>query len=531
MKKIFYLVIAVLLFTSCDLTEHPYNIGESTLIDAPDGAQLTVNAAYGAFWTYSYTQYYANYANFDSDYGNALGWLLGNYGGGVLDSYWSGGIYQIYYQIIARANYAIDTIPLMMATPEAERNQCLGEAYFIRAFMYFEIVRCWGKVPLRLTFHSNQDMERSSVKAVCEQIISDLTTADRLMNQYGMAEWGRANKVAAKLLLAKVYATIGSASLASKGVQMKTDVKGEKKTFTTKAVPGYESYDPNECYAEVKRLCDEVIARRDKEFGLQPNYQSIWGGANRKNKEFVWGIPGNQNAKTQLGVYYSAICYGGYGWAGISKYLYDLYEKGDNRGKYGVFHYSKQVISETAQWFRFPDDSAYATGPDGKPTVYNSNSDMPFVTKWYTGDVVSPTPDYGAVANKDQDLTLLRFCEAYLLRAEAFNELDQPSQALADLKVIRDRAEASDKSSLIDKVDIRSAILEERALEYAAEFNRRYDLLRWGLYLDVMNATQSIPTTNNNINKTRDQRGLLWAIPLIEINNNKLCGTENNPGY
>lgn len=534
MKKIICLLAVLVTFVSCSLDETPYTIGEETLKNSSDGAELIANGVYGAFWSTNYTGYYPGYADYDSDHGNALGWLLGSYGSGVLDNYLAGGIYQIYYQIVARANYAIEMIPQFVGTPEAERNQLLGEAYFIRAFMYFEILRCWGRVPLRLQFHGPNDMPRSSVKEVAEQIIWDLREADRLMNQWGMTSdrWGRANKTAAKLLLARVYASLGASALAAQGVQMKVDIKGTKQTFTTRAVAGYEEFDWRTCYEEVKKLCDEVIERRGMEFDLRPNYQSIWGNANRRNCEFVWGIAADKDHKQpHLSYYYTAIYYGGYGWAGFSRYLYDLYEPNDNRCKYGVFHYSKQLIQDDAQWYRFPDDPAYAIAPDGKPTVYDSNSDMPFTTKWYVGDVTNPTPDSGPVAYQDQDMPLLRYCEAYLLRAEALNELDEPTLALADLKVIRDRAEASDRSGLTDKTDIRSAILEERALEYVAEFNRRYDLLRWGLYLDVMNATQSIPTTNNTINKTRDQRGLLWAIPLIEINNNKLCGTDNNPGY
>lgn len=534
MRKILFIIIASFAFWSCDLTEKSYSIDESTLKAAPDGAELIANGVYGAFWQTGYTHYYAGYADYDSDHGNALGWLLGSYGSGVLDNYLSGGIYQIYYQIVARANYAIEAIPEFTGTPEVKRNQLLGEVYFIRAFMYFEILRCWGKVPLRVSFNGPNDMPRASVKEVAEHIISDLNKADNLMSEWGMTAttWGRANKTAVKLLLARVYASIGASALAKTGVEIKVDIKGTKTNFITKAVAGYESFNATECYEQVEKLCNEVIARRDKEFGLQADYQSIWGNANRRNKEFVWGVAGSPSYKFgHLSYYYTAIYYGGYGWAGFSKYLYDLYESSDNRGIHGVFHYSKQLISDDAPWYRFPDDQAYAISPDGKPTIFDSNSSMPFTTKWYVGDVANPTTDSGPVGYQDQDMPLIRYCDAYLLRAEALNELDRPQQALADLKVIRDRANASDRSALTSKVDIRSAILEERALEFVAEFNRRYDLLRWGLYLDVMNATQSIPTTNNNINKTRDQRGLLWAIPLTEINSNKLCGKENNPGY
>ena len=69
-------------------------------------------------------------------------------------------------------------------------------------------------------------------------------------------------------------------------------------------------------------------------------------------------------------------------------------------------------------------------------------------------------------------------------------------------------------------------------MEFMQEFNRKFDLLRWGLYLDVMNKTQSvrIQGTGLSISKVRQPRSILYAVPLNEINNNRLFG-PNNSGY
>ena len=130
-------------------------------------------------------------------------------------------------------------------------------------------------------------------------------------------------------------------------------------------------------------------------------------------------------------------------------------------------------------------------------------------------------------------MILIRFIELYLLRAEAYNELDFPDKALADVDVVRARAKADLLSGTTsDKTEIRSLILQERAMEFMQEFNRKFDLLRWGLYLDVMNATQSvrIQGTGLSISKVRQPRSILYAVPLNEINNNRLFG-PNNSGY
>ena len=127
---------------------------------------------------------------------------------------------------------------------------------------------------------------------------------------------------------------------------------------------------------------------------------------------------------------------------------------------------------------------------------------------------------------------MIRYVESYLLRAEALNELNKHDEALADLDVVRARAKASLLSGTTsDKTEIRSYILRERGLEFVQEFNRKFDLLRWGLYLDVMNKTAAVQIQGGStISKVRQSRSLLYAVPLNEINNNKLFGT-NNPGW
>ena len=83
-----------------------------------------------------------------------------------------------------------------------------------------------------------------------------------------------------------------------------------------------------------------------------------------------------------------------------------------------------------------------------------------------------------------------------------------------------------------DKVLLRSSIYQERALEFALEFNRKFDLLRWGLYLKVMNATGSVQTAYRatKISKIREPRCILYTIPLAEVTSNKSFGA-NNEGW
>ena len=146
-------------------------------------------------------------------------------------------------------------------------------------------------------------------------------------------------------------------------------------------------------------------------------------------------------------------------------------------------------------------------------------------------DISNPVPVYTEGSSKNAyDIILIRFAEAYLLRAEALNELDQPQAACDDLNVIRSRSHAKTYNET-DKVLLRSYIFQERGLEFLQEFNRRFDLIRWGMYLNVMNATAMIINSQGEaVSLVRADTALLTAVPRAELTSNTLFG-GNNPGY
>ena len=82
---------------------------------------------------------------------------------------------------------------------------------------------------------------------------------------------------------------MGSSALTCKGnTEIIVDIKGVDKKYTCNAVEGAENIDAQQCYQRAKELCDMVIARRGVDL-LVEGYLNLWGGNNRKNKEFVWG--------------------------------------------------------------------------------------------------------------------------------------------------------------------------------------------------------------------------------------------------
>lgn len=589
MKNIFISIVLVLSIglQSCSLEETPYSISAETLAQDPDGAEQLVTGIYSAFWsTYMMKKTYQEWVDMDHDLTAAPSWVVSGAGQGNVTTHWgynnSSDLFNVFYLMISRCNSA------KIALEDADLTnttiaQRYGEVLFLRAWAYFHLVRMYGPVPLRLEAIPSDSAPRASISEVYAVIEDDLLTAiDNLSypSEGPVGDWGHADKTAARILLARVYVTMASGKLAGDGVQMFTDIcnQSEQATqnntvvpatpnvwteFTTKPVmgsqmeDGYAVFDADELYTKAIEQCDEVISRRGIDFDLMTEWKDIWGSTNYRNKEFVWGVASyeDDDYRTDGGpYYYTAAAYGGTSWVAMSHGAWQMYdyvigsEQNDARAVDGVFHYWKDYASKDAgkQWYRFPlYDTAYDTAPDGlKPDTsdtYVMDKDdsssggyfpIAFSTKHYMGDDISnPTVSYVSMSTSNTyDIILIRFAEAYLLRAEARNEIGNASGALDDLNVIRDRSNAT-LYNTSDKVALRSYIFQERGIEFMQEFNRRFDLIRWGMYLNVMNATESILTSSHAIiSLVREERCVLTAVPTAEITANAEFGS-NNPGW
>jgi hypothetical protein len=122
------------------------------------------------------------------------------------------------YGAINRANAVLDNVPGIDMN-ETTKQRILGEAKFLRALHYFNLVRMWGGVPLRVhetTASTPLQLERSSAGAVYDQIVTDLTEAiPALPSSYPAGERGRVTRGAAKALLGKVYLQRGATDVGS----------------------------------------------------------------------------------------------------------------------------------------------------------------------------------------------------------------------------------------------------------------------------------------------------------------------------
>lgn len=127
----------------------------------------------------------------------------------------------------------------------------------------------------------------------------------------------------------------------------------------------------------------------------------------------------------------------------------------------------------------------------------------------------------------------MRFTDVLLIYAEAANEVNNGStpEVLEAKNRVRIRSNATPKTlsgtgKINDKVKFHSTVLEESTMEFAEESDHRWDLIRWGIYLPVMNAIGG--TDEVDIVKSRTEKHLLFPIPNSEVGVNIYIKTNNN---
>lgn len=335
-------------------------------------------------------------------------------------------IFAANYEGINRCNQALSIIPQLDKADPALRARLLGEAKFLRAFMYFTLVKTYGGVPIidHLPNPSSEEdrimqLTRKSSAEVYAYIESDLNDAIAALpnkSEYAAAEKGRASKGAAYALLAKI-------NLYQKNWQKVVD--------NCNLVIGYSIVSD---YASMYRLAGENDA--ESIFEIQGT-----GSVPAK------GISGYSNTQGARGA-------GGWGWGfnTPSQSLVNAYETGDVRKNAtiifaGTTLYDGRVVPLTVENPRY-NYKAYSSA---------------FTDGWET----------------DVNIKYLRYAEVLLMKAEALNELNQTPAAILLLNQIRTRAGLGNTTA-VSQGDVKTAIWKERRVEMAFEHDRFFDLVRTG---------------------------------------------------
>lgn len=555
MKK-YILAITTLLLCSCNafLTENPEGlVTENTVEDSPAGAAQLVTGVYSKliYDTFCWG-YFPKVLEMDADYISGPDWLFGALGAGnfqgeadVTDALW-----KCSYGLIGRANYALLKIRAMHNLSDAERQNAEGELLFLRAWGYFWLVRAYGAVPIQTEQVSDGQIARSPVDEVYRYIISDLKTASGMLyrNTDNHYQVGHVSAGAAVGLLVKVLATeAASAMPAGTPIQVRTgapyfkDENNQKHyaplatyTFYKQAVAGYEALDSKALYTEAVVWGDSLVRGY---FGMHTllAYEDLWRKANCNASEFLFSLQSvNGDSKYKNSVF---TMYEGYkttaggdliqsgGWIGCTRHWYDLFEPQDKRITLGVKHrwrYYTQEESHSGFYYPYNGEPGGFTENGIRYYYSMDNQCLAFTTKYL--DVTDDATEYA-----DCNYPLLRLADVLLCYAEALNETGHADKSMTILSQIQTRSGAT--PAALDRYPTetlrRSVIIEERAKELACEADRRWDLIRWGIYLDAMN---TVGTDDGGVLKRRSARNLLFPIPAQELNTNKLIN-ENNPGW
>ena len=379
------------------------------------------------------------------------------------------------YSGIAKTNAVLQRIDAAAISTSAKSN-LKGQAEFLRAFYYFDLVQYYGGVPLHLKEVSTvaeTALPRSSAADVYKQIIADATDAAALLPATQTLK-GQATQGSAKMMLGYIYMTLKQYADAEKVLKDVT-------TLGYSLLPDYASvFDPaNKNNAESIFEVQYVQGTQ----GLQSNfaYQFAPGVTDTKN---ITGQTGNSQ---NLG-----------DWNIPTNDLIAAYESGDKRKAASI-----------------------ATGYTNPAGTFVA---QPFVIKY-----LHPHAQFN---NTNDNWPVYRYADALLLLAECLNEEGKFSDAIPLLNQVRARAGLA-ATTATSQTALRDAIAKERRVELAFENHRWLDLVRTGQAIPVMTAYGAKQKairpylTGNVYNVTQDK--LIFAIPQNELLINKLL--TQNTGY
>lgn len=361
------------------------------------------------------------------------------------------------YKLIKNANDVITYVPAI-TMDETRKANLIGNARFLRALGYFNLLTAFGEVPLITAPVTAADPnlypKKATTAALYDQIVDDLkyaVTNCLAEKSITATDKGRVSSGAASALLAKVYLT-------------------RAKSAAAKAT------DSQDALTE----CNKVIGDTGS-YALLTNYADIFSSDNKYNKEIVFAVrfgtaPNVSNITLRM--FYPTVL-GGYGSFYVTNYFFNNgYPAGarDIRSTYSVANQAAgQAVTPFNYKFR---DSQW-------------NKDNNSRTDWF----------------------VLRLAEVYLLQSEAMNNISTADpNKFNGINMVRTRAGltlATDQLNLTNTPTTDAfvdALLAERARELVGEGQRRWDLLRFG----------KLKTAMANVGVTVDDAHLLFPIPQSE---------------
>ena len=402
------------------------------------------------------------------------------------------------YSGISMVNTILAYLPNATNVSQGAKDTISGEALFLRAYYYYDLVQHYGGVPLQLIEVKTADqafLPRNTVDEVYAQIITDLTTAVPLLTvPTSFPQSGRATQGAAKMLLAYAYMS-----------------------------------EPTKEYAKAE---SELMDVTKMNYSLLPNYADVFDPNNKNNQEsifevqylsdltsgqqsnFAWiMMPKATNTEVIAGYHTGAMNIFS-GWDVPTQEMVSSYEPGDKRLPASVLVVEGTISGVEDFTIKDTKSPVGFTPTPGLTYFY-------MVKKYFH-------PPYDIDWNTPDDFPIFRYSGALLLLSECLVDESKNAEALPYLNMVRERA------GLPALTQATSAnVADEMRHELAFENHRYADLVRNGTAVAVLNAKGVrlkaiygwiLPTM---FNVTSDK--LLYPLPFRELQiNDKLV---QNPGY
>ena len=394
------------------------------------------------------------------------------------------------YLGVNRANIVLKYVPTI-TMDTARRSQIQGEARFVRALCYFNLVRAYGGVPLRLqptetTQASELNLPRATPEQIYAQVVGDL---QRAAIQMPASNPNRATKNSANALLARVQLTQRN-------------------------------------WAAAQAAAAKVIANNIQ---LNATFKSLFPAENKGAESlFEVQFAGTADGGNLIPDEILPLPFATYSYAKFNIPSAELLAFADTVND-RRWAYNGNIVGSGGNLVG-RDHVSYLDAKNRATSGANANDRGPFVFKWTS---------IGNGFNSTDNNYVLRYAEVLLSYAEAANEQAGPSaDALAKLNLVRQRAGLAaltlGSPQAATKQTMRAEIERQRRLEFAFEGERWWDLVRYARHtLADASAVHTITALDiiaaRRAGGARDVNFLIFPIPQAEINTNPQL--QQNPGY
>lgn len=463
------------------------------------------------------------------------------------------------YEGIKNANEYLDEAGKAEIDPEklsTDLKTYLAEARFLRAFYHFLLAQAWGDVPLRSEAATSPNPVNVQIAATPQEEVFKWCVDEIEAIVYDLDEGveqtpSRVNQTVAEGILARIYLFMAGETVDQVEGLSKQEMYG-KAAYWANEVIASQKHHLNESYEQV--FINMIQDQYDTEF-RESMWEAEFLGDRTSSTYWTNGRIGDLiGLKSQSGTtnYSEWACNYSYGYYNGSYTLWQLYWTDDRTADEAS---SRTVIDKRLTWnlpgynYRGLNNQQISYQKDGAtvtavlkqaqsmyktPWLYKNNFAMPEIEGLDTSvenafdptDIIYDPTIMCAVRNAGKwrretiyenqmsakslyttiNFPILRYSDVLLMYAEAINEYAgaPDEQAKEAVREVRRRAGvATDESQLGGQASFRNLVRNERARELAFEGLRKWDLIRWGIFVERMHlAGTNVPTESMYLNKT-----------------------------